>query len=65
MRKEEGDPYVGLARYTLETYVRMVNSELPEDLPEMLTERAGVFVSITKHEQLRGCIGTFYPQGKT
>ncbi len=36
-----------------------------EDLPEeMLTKRAGVFVSIKKHGELRGCIGTFLPTRK-
>lgn len=34
----------------------------PEDLPEeMLTQRAGVFVSLHEHGRLRGCIGTIGP----
>src|SRR5690606_37197305 len=42
---------------------------LPEpstlDLPKsMLTQRAGVFVTIKKRGQLRGCIGTFLPTKK-
>ena len=49
-----------LARETIETYVRTgVKGEIPENLPEeMYTQRAGVFVSIKKEGQLRGCIGT-------
>jgi len=57
------DPYVALARRTLETYVRTGKSiDVPKDLPQdMLERRAGVFVSIKKHGQLRGCIGTIAP----
>ena len=36
--------------------------ERPDDLPdEMLHQRAGAFVSIHEHGQLRGCIGTIAP----
>lgn len=64
-RKKE-DPYVRLARTTLETYVREGKvPALPNDLPEeILKNRAGVFVSIKKHGELRGCIGTFLPTQK-
>jgi len=57
------DPYVKLARLSLETYVRTgIYAELPENLPEeMLNRRAGVFVSLKKYGQLRGCIGTISP----
>lgn len=54
------DPYVALARKTLEAYVREGRKiPVPGGLPsEMLEDRAGVFVSIKKYGQLRGCIGT-------
>lgn len=54
------DAYVRLARLSLETYVKTGHSaELPENLPPELTNRrAGVFVSLKKDGQLRGCIGT-------
>jgi len=57
------DPYVRLAREALETYVREGRIiEVPEGLPpEMLSNKAGTFVSIKKHGQLRGCIGTTGP----
>ena len=61
--RDNEDPYVALARLTLETYIRTgkVISK-PDGLPrEMLEERAGVFVSLKKHGQLRGCIGTIGP----
>ncbi len=61
--EKSSDPYVKLAIETLETYVRTGNKiEIPEDLPEeMLTDRAGVFVSLKKYGELRGCIGTIAP----
>lgn len=34
---------------------------LPLDLPEELKRNAGVFVSIKKGKQLRGCVGTMAP----
>lgn len=57
------DPYVQLARQTLERYVRMADRlPVPDGLPAALTSlRAGVFVSLKKDGQLRGCIGTTAP----
>lgn len=54
---------MALARQTLETYIRTGKRiSVPEGLPhEMLEGRAGVFVSLKKHGQLRGCIGTIAP----
>lgn len=55
-------PIVKLAKETVETYVRTGRIvEPPEELTPEMKERAGVFVSIHKHGQLRGCIGTFEP----
>ena len=62
-RRAAEDAYVSLARSALETYItehRII--DIPEDLPEeLLTRRAGAFVSIHEHGQLRGCIGTIAP----
>ena len=62
-KRERSDPYVKLARKSLEYYIRTGKMiSLPEDLPEeMLKEKAGAFVSIHKHGKLRGCIGTILP----
>ena len=63
-RKAAEDPWVRLARLTLETYVRTGNrlARLPADLPKELTSRtAGAFVSLHIRDQLRGCIGTTAP----
>ena len=61
--KSNEDPYVHLARLSLETFVKTGKSaELPDTLPEeMLNRQAGVFVSLKKHGHLRGCIGTIGP----
>lgn len=57
------DPYVTLARASVEHFVREGTPlPRPEGLPEeMLTQRAGVFVSLHEHGRLRGCIGTIGP----
>jgi len=56
------DPYVELARDTIEAYVRDRRTIVPPTpLPPELVGRAGVFVSLKKNGVLRGCIGTFLP----
>ena len=62
-RRDREDPYVRLARETVESWV--LDRKTP-DVPvwataEMRQDRAGVFVSIHKDGKLRGCIGTFLP----
>jgi len=56
-------PIVALAKKTVETYVqtrKRINP--PKTLSPEMKEQAGVFVSIHKLGDLRGCIGTFEPQ---
>ena len=55
-------PLVELARRTVETYVREGKTPQPEKLTPEMKQKAGVFVSIHKLGELRGCIGTFEPQ---
>lgn len=61
--REEKDLYIRLARESLTHYI--VNGdylEPPSYVPEeMLKNRRGVFVSIKKNGNLRGCIGTIRP----
>ena len=56
----ETDPHIALARLSVETYVKTGRAaKLPDDVaPELLARRAGVFVSLHEHGELRGCIGT-------
>lgn len=53
-------PLVALARNTINTYAITGEIYEPRDerLEEWIEERAGVFVSIKKNGELRGCIGT-------
>jgi AmmeMemoRadiSam system protein A len=57
------DPYVQLAQLAVKEYV--INQRIipvPPNTPaELLTRKAGVFVTLLKGKQLRGCIGTFLP----
>lgn len=57
------NPYVKLARESLNYYFKYKRLMIASnDLPrEMLEERHGVFVSLKKFGQLRGCIGTIFP----
>jgi AmmeMemoRadiSam system protein A/AmmeMemoRadiSam system protein B len=59
--EEEPHPIVRLARDTVESYAREGKTPPPPPLIPEMAERAGVFVSIHKHGELRGCIGTFEP----
>lgn len=61
----EPHPLVKLAGDTIERYIR--RKQVPEAAPEEeltseMRERCGVFVSIKKKGQLRGCIGTIEPR---
>ena len=62
-KRAKEDPYVQLARKSVEYYIlHHRKMEIPDDLPEeLLTRRAGAFVSIHEHGKLRGCIGTIAP----
>ena len=62
-RREQEDPFVRLARLTVESWVREGRKPAVPDwaTEEMKTRAAGVFVSLHKEGQLRGCIGTFLP----
>ena len=54
------DPHIALARLSVETFVRTGRpARMPDDVdPALLARRAGVFVSLHEHGNLRGCIGT-------
>lgn len=54
------DAYVALARESLSYYLEHgYEMPVPDDVPEEMSEkRAGVFVSLKKNGELRGCVGT-------
>ncbi len=59
-KAEKSDAYVKLARAAVEAWVRnRRHLPVPGGLPEeMLTQKAGTFVSLHENGRLRGCIGT-------
>ena len=59
-KRAKEDPYVKLARKTIESYINDGKKiDVPDDIPDdMRSRKAGVFVSIHKEGMLRGCIGT-------
>ncbi len=62
---EEMHPLVKLAKQTVESYVNEGKvPEPPDELTPEMKERTGVFVSLHKSGELRGCIGTFEPTQK-
>lgn len=65
--REKESPYVTLARNAYERYVTDQQTiKPPADLPEeLLNRQAGAFVTLKKHGQLRGCIGTIFPTRAT
>jgi len=55
-------PLAALARRTIEEYVkngRAIGPPPPKEMIPEMKKKAGVFVSLKKKGQLRGCIGTF------
>jgi AmmeMemoRadiSam system protein A len=55
-------PYVELAKRAIEEYVKnRIVPACPKEIPPEMQKKAGVFVSLKKHGELRGCIGTFLP----
>jgi AmmeMemoRadiSam system protein A/AmmeMemoRadiSam system protein B len=63
-RKHQRDPYVRLAIESLTTFLN--NRKKLKTFPDYVTDemknsKGGVFVSLKKHGNLRGCIGTILP----
>ena len=58
---KSGSTIAGLAQKAVERYIGQGKIFRPRKLTAEMQQRAGVFVSIKKHGELRGCIGTFMP----
>lgn len=55
-------PLVELARQTIEAYIGEGKTiRPPKELTPEMCQRAGAFVTLHRHGQLRGCIGTIQP----
>ncbi|MCF7925230.1 MAG: AmmeMemoRadiSam system protein A [Candidatus Izimaplasma sp.] len=62
-KKETEDPYINLARQSLEYFTKH-HKQLPrpDNLPKaMINTKSSVFVTLFKHSQLRGCVGKTRP----
>ena len=59
--KKEMHPIVQLAREAVESYIENGEVIKPREFTPEMKGKAGVFVSLKKRGQLRGCIGTFEP----
>ena len=61
LTKEDGDFLLKVARKAIENYLKNNTViKTPEDIPSILREKMGVFVTIHERKDLRGCIG--YPE---
>jgi AmmeMemoRadiSam system protein A len=62
----ESHRLVKLARQAIESFVREGRRlDLPADLTPEMERPAGAFVTLHRHGQLRGCIGTIQPTRQT
>ena len=61
IRNVKESPQVKLARETIESYISRGEVPQPKNIPPEMKGKAGVFVSIHKEGELRGCIGTIEP----
>lgn len=59
--EKKESPQVKLARETVESYVKSRRVPVAKSVPPEMSGQAGVFVSLHKGEELRGCIGTIGP----
>ncbi|ADC47578.1 AMMECR1 domain-containing protein [Methanobrevibacter ruminantium M1] len=61
LSEDDGKYLLELAKDAIETYVKEHDKiDVPSDCPEHLREKLGVFVTLNKNNNLRGCIG--YPE---
>ncbi|MCK4475214.1 MAG: TIGR00296 family protein, partial [Methanophagales archaeon] len=62
LTEEEGKEGLKLARAAIEKYLsENIKIKDGEDLPVIFEEKRGVFVTLNKYGDLRGCIGYPYP----
>ncbi|MFX0063888.1 MAG: TIGR00296 family protein [Candidatus Hermodarchaeota archaeon] len=61
----QGEFLTKLARKVIKTYLaENIILKPPADTPEVFFQKSGVFVTLKKADQLRGCIGRPYPNQK-
>jgi uncharacterized protein (TIGR00296 family) len=61
LSEDDGKYLLSVAKDAIETYVKENRKiDTPSDCPDYMHEELGVFVTLNKHNNLRGCIG--YPE---
>jgi len=61
LTQKDGEYLLKVAKEAIETYVKTNEKmDIPSDCPNYLKEELGVFVTLNKNNNLRGCIG--YPE---
>ena len=61
LSKKDGNYLIKIVKKAINEYINNNNKiNIPEDCPEHLKEKLGVFVTLNKNKILRGCIG--YPE---
>ncbi len=61
LTKSEGEMAIRLARSAIKECLENGIKITPENLPRVFREARGVFVTLNKKKELRGCIGRPYP----
>ena len=56
----DGKQLIELAKFSINSYLFKTNINIDEDIRKRFSEKYGVFVTLNKDDQLRGCIG--YPE---
>ncbi|MEM4264088.1 MAG: AmmeMemoRadiSam system protein A [Candidatus Woesearchaeota archaeon] len=57
LKKEDGKELIKLAKEAIKSYFKQKSPEITEAAKKKFSEKKGVFVTLKKGEQLRGCIG--------
>ena len=63
LNKTQQKRLLEIAKQAVETYVKEGKIIKIEEKDELLSSHQGVFVTLEKNEQLRGCVGVFSAQG--
>lgn len=57
LKKEDGKELIKLAKESIQSYFKQKTLLVPEAAKKRFSENKGVFVTLKKDKQLRGCIG--------
>lgn len=61
LTKKDGNYLIKTAKKAIDEYIiNNIKIDVPKDCPQTLKEKLGVFVTLNKNQNLRGCIG--YPE---